>query len=113
MASGFLGKSVPTANTWTLLYTVPATKVASISINAVYTGTAASGTYIDIATSTSATAAGAGIVASEYGVWNQNLGTLGSSLERTGLVIDATNAPYVWVRSSQGNTSFQAYGYEE
>jgi hypothetical protein len=113
MASGFLGKSVPTANTWTLLYTVPSSKVASISINAVYTGTAIDGTLVDIATSTSATTAGAGIVASEYGVWQQSLLTLGSSLEKTGLVIDATNAPYVWVRSSQGSTSFQAYGYEE
>jgi len=113
MSSGFLGKSVPTANTWTLLYTVPATKVASISVNAVYTGTAASGTYVDVAASTSATAAGAGIVASEYIIWNLNLSTIGASLEKTGLVVDATNAPYLWVRSSQGSTSFQAYGYEE
>lgn len=113
MASGFLGKSVPTANTWTLLYTVPSTKVASISINAVYTGTAPSGTYVDIAASTSSTAAGAGITASEYIAWNLNLDTLGSSLEKSGLVIDATNAPYLWVRSSQGSTSFQVYGYEE
>jgi len=113
MASGFLGKSVPTANTWTLLYTVPSTKVASVSINAVYTGTATSGTYVDIAASTSNTAAGAGIVASEYIDWNINLASLGSSYERTGLVLDATNAPYVWVRSTDGNTSFQAYGYEE
>ena len=111
MASGFLGKSVPTANTWTLLYTVPSTKVASISINAVYTGTATSGTYVDIATSTSATSGS--ITASEYIDWNINLTGLGSSYERTGLVIDATNAPYVWVRSADGNTSFQAYGYEE
>lgn len=113
MASGFLGKSVPTANTWTLLYTVPSTKVASVSINAVYTGTAASGTYVDIAASTSNTAAGAGIVASEYIDWNIVLASLGSSYERTGLVIDATNAPYVWIRSSSGDTSFQIYGYEE
>jgi len=113
MASGFLGKSVPTSNTWTLLYTVPATKVASISINAVYTGAASTGTYLDIAASTSNTAAGAGIVASEYLDWGINLINTGSDYERTGLVIDATNAPYLWVRSSQGNTSFQVYGYEE
>jgi hypothetical protein len=111
MASGFLGKSVPTANTWTLLYTVPSSKVASISINAVYTGTATTGTYIDIATSTSSTSGS--ITASEYIDWNINLASLGSSYERTGLVIDATNAPYVWVRSAAGSTSFQAYGYEE
>jgi hypothetical protein len=113
MASGFLGKSVPTANTWTLLYTVPSSKVASISINSVYTGAASTGTYVDIAASTSNTAAGAGIVASEYLDWGINLVNTGSDYERTGLVIDATNAPYLWVRSSQGNTSFQVYGYEE
>lgn len=113
MASGLLGKSVPTANTWTLLYTVPSSKVASISINAVYTGASASGTYLDIAASTSNTAAGAGIVASEYIDWGINLPNTGSNYERTGLVIDATNAPYLWVRSSVGSTSFQTYGYEE
>jgi hypothetical protein len=113
MASGFLGKSVPTANTWTLLYTVPASKVASVSINAVYTGAGTSGTYIDIAASTSNTSAGAGIVASEYLDWGINLANIGADYERTGLVIDATNAPYLWVRSSAGSTSFQVYGYEE
>lgn len=111
MPSGLQGKSVPTANTWTLLYTIPSGKVLSASINAVYTGTASSGTFIDIAASTSATSGG--IVASEYFDWNINLTSLGSSYERTGLVLDATNAPYIWVRSSDGNTSFQAYGYEE
>ena len=111
MASGFLGKSVPTANTWTLLYTVPATKVASISINAVNSGGTQSA--IDIATSTSNTAAGAGIVTSENLEFGTLLMNIGSSFERTGLVIDATNAPYLWVRSTSGTVSFQTYGYEE
>lgn len=111
MASGFLGKSVPTANVWTLLYTVPATKVASISINVVNSGGTQSA--IDIATSTSNTALGAGIVTSEYLEYGTLLMNIGSSFERTGLVIDATNAPYLWVRSTSGTVSFQAYGYEE
>jgi hypothetical protein len=38
---------------------------------------------------------------------------IGSAFERTGLVIDATNAPYLWVRSSTTGVSFQVYGYEE
>lgn len=111
MPSGLQGKSVPTANTWTLLYTIPSSKVLSASINAVYTGTSATGTYVDIAASTSATSGG--IVASEYIEWNVPLASIGSAFERTGLVLDATNAPYIWVRSSAGSTSFQAYGYEE
>ena len=111
MASGFLGKSVPTANTWTLLYTVPTSKVASISINAVNSGGTQSA--IDIAASTSNTAAGAGIVTSEYIEYGTLLMNIGSAFERTGLVIDATNAKYLWVRSTSGGVSFQAYGYEE
>jgi hypothetical protein len=111
MASGFLGKSAPSANTWTLLYTVPSSKVASISINAVNAGTTQSA--IDIAASTSDTAAGAGIVASEYIEYGTLLMNIGSAFERTGLVIDATNAKYLWVRASTTGVSFQTYGYEE
>ena len=111
MASGFLGKSAPSANTWTLLYTVPSSKVASISINAVNTG--ATQSAIDIAASTSNTAAGAGIVASEYIDFGTILTGFGSNYERTGLVLDATNAPYLWVRTAGATVSFQAYGYEE
>jgi hypothetical protein len=111
MASGLLGKSAPSANTWTLIYTVPSTKLASISINAV--NTSISQAYVDIAASTSNTAAGAGIVTSEYLDFSTNLPSIGSNLERTGLVIDATNAPYLWVRSSVAGVAFQVYGYEE
>jgi hypothetical protein len=109
MASGFLGKSVPSANTWTLLYTVPTSKVASISINSVNSGGTQSA--IDIAASTSSTSAG--IVTSEYIEYGTLLMNIGSAFERTGLVIDATNAKYLWVRSTSGTVSFQTYGYEE
>lgn len=109
MASGFLGKSAPSANTWTLLYTVPSTKVASISINAVNTG--ATQSAIDIAASTSSTSGG--IVASEYIDFGIILTGFGSNYERTGLVLDATNAPYLWVRTAGATVSFQTYGYEE
>jgi hypothetical protein len=109
MASGFLGKSAPSANTWTLLYTVPSSKVASISINAVNSGGTQSA--IDVAASTASSSGS--ITASEYIEYGTLLMNIGSSFERTGLVIDATNAPYLWVRSSSGTVSFQAYGYEE
>jgi hypothetical protein len=109
MASGFLGKSNPAAATWTNIYTVPTSKVASITINAV--NQAGVATNVDFVISTSSTSGG--IVASEYIEFAAPLNSVGSVLERTGLVTDATNGKYVWVRASSANISFQVYGYEE
>jgi len=109
MASGFLGKSKPAATTWTNIYTVPATKVASISINAVTR--AASTANVDFVISTSSTSGG--IANSEYVEFGTVLSSSGATFERTGLVTDATNGPYVWIRSTTANVSFQVYGYEE
>jgi hypothetical protein len=109
MASGFLGKANPAANTWNNVYTVPSTSVASISINAVNGGV--NPAYIDFAVSTSS--ASTSIATAEYIERSAFLETLGSVLERTGIVTDDTNGKYVWVRSTNGDTSFQVYGYEE
>jgi hypothetical protein len=109
MASGFLGKSNPAAATWTNIYTVPTSKVASITINAV--NQASTTAAIDVVISTSSTSGG--IVASEYVEFAAVLTGVGATLERTGLITDATNGKYVWVRSSTANVSFQVYGYEE
>lgn len=109
MASGFLGKANPAANTWTNIYTVPTAKIASISINAV--NQAGTSCNVDFVISTSSTSGG--IAASEYIEFSTALSSLGSVLERTGLVTDDTNGKYVWVRSSNANTAFQVYGYEE
>lgn len=109
MASGFLGKSNPAASTWTNIYTVPTGKVASITVNAA--NQASSTAFVDIVISTSATSGG--IVASEYIEYSVALTSIGETLERTGLVTDATNGKYVWVRSTTANVSFQVYGYEE
>lgn len=111
MASGFLGKAKPAAATWTNIYTVPSAKVASIAINACNQSTGAAS--VDFVISTSGTAAGAGIAATEYIEFGAVLPGVGTTLERTGLVTDATNGAYVWVRSSTANVSFQVYGYEE
>lgn len=109
MASGFLGKANPAANTWNNIYTVPTSKIASITINAVNQAGAVA--VVDFVISTSSTSGG--IVASEYIEYAASLESVGSVLERAGLVTDATNGKYVWVRSSNANTSFQVYGYEE
>jgi hypothetical protein len=106
MPSGFLGKSFPTANTWTNIYTVPTSKVASITVNAVNQGL--DPCYVDFAISTSSTSGG--IASSEYIEFQSVLNGAGSILERTGLVTDATNGPRIWVRSSNAATAFQVYG---
>ena len=109
MPSGFLGKSFPTANTWTNIYTVPTSKVASITINSVNQGL--DPCYVDFVISASSTSGG--IATSEYIEFQSALTGAGSVLERTGLVTDATNGKYVWVRSSNATTAFQVFGYEE
>jgi hypothetical protein len=109
MASGFLGKSNPAATTWTNIYAVPTSTVASITINAVNQSVTTAS--IDFVISTSSTSGG--IAASEYIEYSIPLNGVGSTLERTGLVTDATNGKYVWVRSTTANVSFQVYGYEE
>jgi DNA/RNA endonuclease YhcR with UshA esterase domain len=109
MASGFLGKANPAANTWNNIYTVPDNTLASISINAVNgNGNACT---VDFAVSTSS--ASTSIATAEYIERSAFLDSLGAVLERTGIVTDATNGKYVWVRSTNDNTSFQVYGYEE
>jgi hypothetical protein len=109
MASGFQGKSAPTANTWVNIYTIPDTKVASFSINSVNRDSGIAS--IDMVISTSSTSGG--IALSEYIEFNTTLDPAGGQLEKTGLVSDATNGKYIWIRSSNANTSFQVYGYEE
>ena len=109
MASGLQGKSAPAANTWTNIYTVPSSKILSFSINAVNRSTATAA--VDFVISTSATSGG--IATSEYVEFGAVLSSSGATLERTGLVTDATNGPYIWVRSTTANVTFQVYGYEE
>jgi hypothetical protein len=109
MASGFLGKSKPAANTWTNIYTVPSAKIASFTVNAV--NQSATSANVDIVISTASSSGS--IAATEYIEFGTDLVSTGSVLERTGLVTDDINGKYVWVRSTTANVSFQVYGYEE
>jgi hypothetical protein len=109
MANGILGKLSPSANTWTLLYTVPSTTTASVSVNCVNRGGVNSA--IDIAASTSSTSGG--IAVTEYIEFSGLLNNLGSVIERTGLVLNDSNSKYLWVRASSANITFTVYGYEE
>lgn len=109
MASGFLGKAKPAAATWNNIYAVPTGKVASISINA--TNQSVNQANVDFAISTSSTSGG--IALTEYIEFSALLEGTSSSLERTGLVTNDVNGKYVWVRSSNADTAFQVYGYEE
>lgn len=109
MSSGFQGKSKPNANTWSNIYIVPTGKISSFSINAV--NQAGTPCNVDFVISTSSTQAG--IATTEYIEYLAPLNSLGSVLERTGLVSDDVNGKYIWVRSSSGNVAFQVYGYEE
>lgn len=109
MSSGFQGKAKPSANTWNNIYTIPSGKIASFSINAVNQGGVSSS--VDFVISTSSTSGG--IVESEYIEFAATLSSVGSVLERTGLVSDDINGKYIWVRSTSANVAFQVYGYEE
>ena len=109
MSSGFQGKAKPAAATWTNIYIIPTGKIASFSINA--TNQADVPSNIDFVISTSSTSGG--ISATEYIEFAAPLASIGSNLERTGLVSDDINGKYIWVRSSSANVAFQVYGYEE
>ena len=109
MASGFLGKSKPAANTFTNIYTIPSDKIASFSVNACNQGTTAANIDIVISTASSS----GSITLSEYVSFGDVVGASGGTVERTGLVSDATNGKYIWIRSTTADVSFQVYGYEE
>lgn len=102
MATGILGQASPTANTNTVVYTVPSSVVGTFNINVVNAGTTGATVTIAIsATSTPAT--------SEYIEFNTFLG-IGQVLERTGFV--AQTGKNVVVNCSVNNCAVSVYGYE-
>lgn len=103
MASGKLGISAPSANTNTVVYTVPAGKVATLNITATNRGEQAAG--LNVALSTSASPVDAEWI--EYGVAVPAKGVL----ERTGLVCG--EGEKVMVSCTSANFSVRVNGFEE
>jgi len=104
MASGILGTSNPAATTLTTLYTVPASKLTTLTFTAV--NRVSTPAYVRVAIATSGTPA-----ASEYIEYDVVLGGLGATLERTGIVLDASKRVVVY--ASTADVAFNVYGFEE
>ena len=103
MASGRLGAVDISANTNTLIYNPPASKVASVSVNFCNrSGYIATIRLALAATTTPAT--------SEWIVYDFEIQP-GQSFERTGLVISTGVQIVAW--SNQTNVSVVAYGFEQ
>lgn len=103
MPSGILGQSTPSANTNTSVYTVPATKVATMNINIVNRGSTMSTVRLAIAST--------GTPANSEFIEFDAIIPANGVLERTGIVAQA--AEQVVVFASTANTSVNVYGYEE
>jgi len=109
MASGTLGTPVSlAATTNTTVYTVPATKVATINFNIV--NTAASAAKVRVAISATGTPGAAEWV--EYDVYLQPAGdpSNGNVLERSGFVAEA--AKNLVVFSDTAGVVVRAHGFE-
>lgn len=103
MASGRLGAADLAVTTNTSLYTVPASKVASFSVNFCNRNATPVAVRLALATTGTPTAA-------EWLIYEVVLEGYGT-LERTGLVLDASKIAIVY--SSAANVSAVAYGFEE
>jgi hypothetical protein len=103
MPSGILGRANLALATNTTLYTVPANKLATVSIN--ICNRASTSASVRIAISTTGTPAD-----TDWIIYDSVIQGNGS-LERTGLVLDA--AELVVVYSSSTGVTAMAYGYEE
>lgn len=103
MPSGILGRANLAATTNTTLYTVPATKVAAIGVNLCNRNATAVTARLAIATSGTPTT-------SDWIYYDVTIQG-NSSLERTGLVVEA--GENVVVYASATGVSAMTYGYEE
>jgi hypothetical protein len=105
MPTGILGKAQLTGSGANTLYTVPSSKVASLTINVLNTDSSLT-SKVSLALAANA----ANVAMNEYIEYNANIPPNGI-LERTGIVIDATKSV---VANSVSNTIVvMVYGYEE
>ena len=105
MPSGTLGQADLAATTNTTVYTVPAGKTATISINVCNRGTVASSVNVRVAIASAATPTNA-----EYIEYDATLVT-SAVLERTAIVVSA--GEQIVVYSSAAGVSVNVYGFEE
>lgn len=106
MASGVLGTSTPSATTWTSVYQVPASMVATVNVS-VANRNSSSATF-RLAVSDNATPSNG-----EHLVYDYTLGAAGtpaSVFQYTGLVLDA--GARVTVYASGTGVDFVVVGYE-
>lgn len=105
MANGRLAAVSPTANTDTLVYQVPSTKTASISLCICNTNISGSQIRISIEDS-----GGSSITTSKCIEFDSTIAP-NSIIERGGIVLG--NQQKLYCRSSASNVNFIVYGYEE
>jgi hypothetical protein len=104
MASGILGQTdITSTNTDTSIYTVPASKTASLTLSLVNRGSASAAIRVGLCASGS-------IGNAEFIEYETILPPKGV-LERTGIVMQATKQ--LVVRTDTANISASAYGFEE
>lgn len=106
MATGRLGAVAPSATTWTQVYAVPATTFAVLTLS--ICNRAATAMTVRVAVTT--TAAPGTPANTEFVEYDSTIVANGV-LERSGIVMDATNK-YLNVYVSNANASVVAYGIE-
>ena len=103
MANGILGQSAPSATTNTTVYTVPASKTATFTVNICNRGS--STVSVRLAVAATGTPGN-----SEWIEYDARIPALGV-LERSGIVAQATKNVVVY--SSAATVSVSVYGFEE
>lgn len=105
MANGRLAAVTPAANTDTLVYQVPGTSTASITINITDTTVNSSNIRLSIENS-----AAVGIATTNCIEYDTSIAPF-STFERGGIVLGSQQK--LFCRSSATNVNFIVYGYEE